>query len=48
MRKFDEAWVLLDANSSVVTDESTSIQVLLKESDKSTIANVEIGNALVQ
>lgn len=41
MRKFYEAWVLLDANSSVATDESTSIQTLLEESDKSTFANVE-------
>lgn len=43
MRKFYEAWVLLDANSSVASDEITHIRALLEESNKSTFANVEIG-----
>ena len=43
MRKFYEAWMLLDANSSVATDEFTTTQTLFEEADKSTIANVEIG-----
>ena len=43
MRKFYEAWMLLDAKSSVATDEFTTTQTLFEEADKSTIANVEIG-----
>lgn len=45
MRKFYEAWVLLDANSSVASDEITHIRALLDESDKSTFANVEFSHA---
>lgn len=44
MRKFYEAWVLLDANSSVASDEITHIRALLDESDKSTFANVEFSH----
>ena len=44
MRKFYEAWTLLDANSSVVTDELCITQDTSVETDKSTFANVEMGN----
>ena len=43
MRKFYEAWTLLDANSSVVTDELCITQDTSVETDKSTFTNVEIG-----
>ena len=43
MRKFYEAWILLDANSSVVTDELCIAQDTSVETDKSTLANVEMG-----
>ena len=44
MRKFYEAWTLLDANSSVVMDELCITQDTSVETDKSTFTNVEMGN----
>ena len=42
MRKFYEAWKMLDANSSDMSDNLPPAQVLFEDAGKSTIANVEM------
>lgn len=45
MRKFYESWIMLDANSSVATDELENTTVMIADSDHSTFANVEMNSS---
>ncbi len=45
LRKFYESWIMLDANSSVATDELENTTVMIADSDHSTFANVEMNSS---
>ena len=45
MRKFYESWIMLDANSSVATDEFENSTIKIAVSNNSTIANVEMNSS---